>query len=166
MNHNALAITDRAEIEPDCLALYDEQDRQMMQLASAAKSRGIDRVEEIVRLAAAAGWTKIGIAHCVAVAKEAVKLEQRLGQTVEVTRVDCKICRIPAAALVPEDRGTSCNPVGQATLLAEKGTELNIAMGLCLGHDLLFSKHSQAPVTTLVVKDRVHGHNPIASLKE
>jgi uncharacterized metal-binding protein len=29
---------------------------------------------------------------------------------------------------------------------------------------MLFAKHSKAPVTTLVVKDRVTGHNPIAVL--
>ncbi len=165
MNHSAIVITDRAETEPDCLDLYDEQDRQMMKLSSAAKARGVDRVEEILRFATTASWTKIGIAHCVAVTKEAANLEQRLGQNLEVTRVDCKVCRIPAADLVPGDRGTSCNPIGQAALLAEADTELNIAMGLCLGHDLLFAKHSRAPVTTLVVKDRAHGHNPIAALK-
>lgn len=165
MNHSALATPDQEAAEQDCLALYDEQDRQMMKLASAAKARGIDRVEEILRLAETAGWKRIGIAHCVAVAKEAVLLEQRLGRTLEVTRVDCKVCRIPAETLVPGDLGTSCNPIGQAALLAKNGTELNIAMGLCLGHDLLFSKHSEAPATTLVVKDRVHRHNPIAALK-
>jgi uncharacterized metal-binding protein len=37
-------------------------------------------------------------------------------------------------------------------------------MGLCVGHDSLFSRHSEAPVTTLVVKDRVLGHNPVAAL--
>ncbi len=165
VNHSALAMTDQEATEQDCLALYNEQDRQLMKLASAAKARGIDRIEEILRFAETAGWKRIGIAHCVAVAKEAASLEQRLGQTLEVTRVDCKICRIPAEALVPGDRGTSCNPIGQAALLAEEDTKLNISMGLCLGHDLLFSKHSKAPVTTLVVKDRVHGHNPIAALK-
>ena len=165
MTHSSLTLTAQEETGTDCLALYDERDRQLMKLASAAKARGIDRIEEILRLVDAAGWKRIGIAHCVAMAKEAAILEQRLKEAVDVTRVDCKVCRIPAADLVPGDRGTSCNPVGQATLLAEQSTELNIAMGLCLGHDLLFSKHSQAPVTTLVVKDRVHGHNPIAALK-
>ncbi|MEZ4483443.1 MAG: DUF1847 domain-containing protein [Syntrophotaleaceae bacterium] len=158
-------MTDREETDQDCLALYDEQARQLMKLASAAKARGIDRIEEISRFAAAAGWQKIGIAHCVAVAKEATLLEKRLEETLQVTRVDCKTCRIPAEALTASDGGTSCNPIGQATLLAAQNTELNIAMGLCLGHDLLFNKHSRAPVTTLVVKDRVHGHNPIAALK-
>jgi len=151
--------------EQDCLALYDDQDRQLMQLASAAKMRGADRIEEIVRFVSTAGLQKVGIAHCVAMNREANALEQRLQQTVEVAKVDCKICRIPAAALVEGDRGISCNPVGQAISLAEQGTELNIAMGLCLGHDMLFAKHSRAPVTTLAVKDRVHGHNPIKGLE-
>ncbi len=41
---------------------------------------------------------------------------------------------------------------------------MNIIMGLCVGHDMLFNKYSEAPVTTLVVKDRVTGHNPTAVL--
>lgn len=163
MNHSALPVIEPSET--DCLALYGDQDRHLMQLASMAKDRGIDRVEEIVRFATAAGWKSIGIAHCVAVAKEAALLEQRLEPSLQVTRVDCKVCRIPAEALVPGDRGISCNPIGQAALLAAEGTDLNIALGLCLGHDLLFCRHSQAPVTTLVVKDRVHGNNPGAALK-
>lgn len=43
-------------------------------------------------------------------------------------------------------------------------TDLNIAIGLCVGHDALFSKYSDAPVTTLIAKDRVLGHNPVAAL--
>ena len=30
-----------------------------------------------------------------------------------------------------------------------------------MGHDLLFTEHSHAPVTTLVVKDRILAHNPL-----
>ena len=41
---------------------------------------------------------------------------------------------------------------------------MNIIVGLCVGHDMLFARHSEAPVTTLVVKDRVTGHNPVAAL--
>jgi uncharacterized metal-binding protein len=54
--------------------------------------------------------------------------------------------------------------VAQARILNAEGMEMNIIMGLCVGHDMLFSKHSAAPVTTLVVKDRVTGHNPAAVL--
>ena len=58
----------------------------------------------------------------------------------------------------------ACNPVLQAQLLNEAGTELNIVMGLCVGHDSLFYKHAQAVTTTLVVKDRVLVHNPVMAL--
>ena len=58
----------------------------------------------------------------------------------------------------------ACNPVLQAQLLNEAGTELNIVMGLCVGHDSLFYKHAKAVTTTLVVKDRVLVHNPVMAL--
>ena len=37
-------------------------------------------------------------------------------------------------------------------------------MGLCVGHDCLFYRHSEAPVTTLVAKDRVLANNPAGAL--
>ena len=57
-----------------------------------------------------------------------------------------------------------CNPIYQARCLADAGTELNIVVGLCVGHDSLFYKYSQTLTTTLIVKDRVTGHNPAAVL--
>jgi uncharacterized metal-binding protein len=45
-----------------------------------------------------------------------------------------------------------------------RGTDLNVLMGLCVGHDSLFFRHSAAPVTVLAVKDRVLGHNPLAAV--
>ena len=49
-------------------------------------------------------------------------------------------------------------------ILNDRQVDLNIVMGLCVGHDMLFNKYAKAPVTTLVVKDRVTGHNPAAVL--
>ena len=37
-------------------------------------------------------------------------------------------------------------------------------VGLCVGHDAIFTRHSKAPATTFIVKDRVLGHNPAAAL--
>ena len=54
--------------------------------------------------------------------------------------------------------------MAQALLLAEAGTQLNVVIGLCVGHDSLFFMNSVAPVTVLVAKDRVLGHNPVAAL--
>ena len=58
----------------------------------------------------------------------------------------------------------SCNPILQAKMLNAQQTDMNIVMGLCVGHDSLFYKYADAPTTTLVVKDRVLGHNPVAAL--
>jgi uncharacterized metal-binding protein len=58
-----------------------------------------------------------------------------------------------------------CNPIAQAELLNRAGCELNIVLGLCVGHDSLFFRHSKGLATTLVAKDRVLGHNPVAALQ-
>ena len=57
-----------------------------------------------------------------------------------------------------------CNPVSQAELLNEAGCEFNVVLGLCVGHDSLFFRHSKGLVTTLVAKDRVLAHNPVGAL--
>lgn len=57
-----------------------------------------------------------------------------------------------------------CNPIMQAKVLKEKDTEINIVVGLCIGHDILFNKHSHVVTTTLIVKDRILAHNPIGAL--
>jgi uncharacterized metal-binding protein len=42
--------------------------------------------------------------------------------------------------------------------------DLALVVGLCVGHDTLFYKYAEVPVTTIVVKDRVTGHNPVQPL--
>ena len=75
--------------------------------------------------------------------------------------------RKTAVGIAPECESIGpnmCNPILQAKLLNKQGTELNIVVGLCVGHDSLFYKYSHALCTTLVTKDRVTGHNPAAAL--
>jgi uncharacterized metal-binding protein len=145
--------------------MYDEDDRRLVRTIVATKTPGVSRAQEIVNFAKGMGCQRVGIAHCSGVTDEAEALERMLADSFEVTRVDCKVFGLDAGELIEGGEGTICNPVGQAKVLADAKTELNIAMGLCLGHDLLFAKHSAAPVTTLTVKDRVHDHNPIAALR-
>ena len=87
----------------------------------------------------------------------------------EVYGIACKAGTVPKAEMgIGEeccDVGKNiCNPILQAKLLNEAKTDMNIVMGLCVGHDSLFYKYSEALVTTLVAKDRVMGHNPVAAL--
>ena len=44
------------------------------------------------------------------------------------------------------------------------GDDLNVVLGLCVGHDALFLKRATAFTTVLAAKDRVTGHNPLAAV--
>jgi uncharacterized metal-binding protein len=131
------------------------------------------RVEEIMEFARRMGATKIGLAHCLGLMNEArLASEIFASRGFEVHTVCCKVGSIDKESVGlqetekvrPGQYEALCNPIGQAALLASAGTELNVVIGLCVGHDSLFFMHSRAPVTVLVVKDRVLGHNPVAAL--
>lgn len=147
--------------------LYTGNDIQTMRYADEARLPGKNRIEEIKKYAHLAGIKRIGIANCVALQKEADQLKKALEGEFEVYAINCKIGKIPATELLGRAaNGISCNPAGQAEYLASEHTELNIALGLCLGHDMVFSLKSKAPVTTLIVKDRQYRHNPIEAFRE
>jgi len=61
-------------------------------------------------------------------------------------------------------RKSICNPIGETKIFNRAGTGLNLTMGLCVGHDILFMRHSEADVSPLIVKDRVFVHNPAGAL--
>jgi uncharacterized metal-binding protein len=150
----------------DFKSLYNTQDKDILKIAEDSLNPKIDRVREIIEYARVAGIEKIGIANCTTFNKEADNLNSILSDAgFSVEKVNCKYGRVPFNDLVPGYKGVSCNPAGQAKYLEEKGTELNIMMGLCLGHDMIFNARSKAPVTPLIVKDRKLSHNTIEILK-
>lgn len=150
-----------------------EEDKKLAQTAAMVEAEGYrkwPRVQETIEFAKRMGYRKLGIATCVALIRESRTLAKMLrANGFEVYGVGCKAGEVPKTELGihPKHHGPgpmACNPILQAQLLAEEGTEFNIVMGLCVGHDSLFYKHSQAPTTTLVVKDRVLMHNPVMPL--
>lgn len=155
-------------------ALYaDERLARIHTAASAIEARHYcqePRIREIVLFATELGCTKVGLAFCIGLAEEARVVEQVLARDFEVVSVCCKACGIRKDIfglehINPENEGeVMCNPAGQADLLNAAGTDLNVVCGLCVGHDAIFSMTSQAPVTTLIAKDRVLGHNPAAAI--
>ncbi|MDA3818036.1 MAG: DUF1847 domain-containing protein [Prolixibacteraceae bacterium] len=135
--------------------LYNNSDLFILKIAEDTKNRSNNRIQEIIKYAKAANIDKIGIANCTTFTREAKALESILQQEgFSVARVHCKHGRVPFNELVDGYKGMSCNPAGQAKYLEEENTQLNIAMGLCLGHDMIFNEKSAAPVTTLIVKER------------
>jgi uncharacterized metal-binding protein len=132
------------------------------------------RVEEICAFAREMGFTRIGIATCISMVDLARTLSAILeSHGFEVASAACKNGGVPKERLGLRDEdkirpGTyeaMCNPLSQAELLNDAGCELNIVLGLCVGHDSLFFKHSKGLATTLVAKDRVLAHNPVGALQ-
>lgn len=133
----------------------------------------LTRVEETIAFAKRLNVKKVGIATCIGLIEEAKIFAKMLeNHDFEVYGVSCKIGAVDKTALNIEEshkinpgcHESLCNPILQAKLLNEEQTDLNVIIGLCVGHDSLFIKHSDSLVTTLIVKDRVLGHNPVAAL--
>ena len=119
------------------------------------------------------GACRVGLAFCMGVDHEAAllaKLMEREG--FEVVGVACKVGGVPKEHLGLTDAEkvhvgryeTMCNPILQALLLNEAATDVNVMLGLCVGHDALFLQSVRSPTTVFAVKDRVTGHNPLAAL--
>ena len=128
-----------------------------------------NRIEELILYAKGMGYKKLGVAFCIGLEKEAEIICDILSQHFDVSSVCCKVCGIDKSDFELEQVQTfrkeaMCNPIGQAKIFNKEKTDLNIILGLCMGHDILFTKYSEAPVTTLAVKDRVLAHNPLGAI--
>ena len=156
------------------LERYDEDRNREIMIASAeVEFEGYcqwTRVQEIMEFARKIGARKIGIANCIGLINEARIFAKILrANGFEPYAVICKAeGRAKTSVGIPsecESIGPAmCNPILQARLLNQVGTDLNVVIGLCVGHDSLFYRYSDAYVTTLVTKDRVTGNNPAAAL--
>lgn len=154
------------------IELYaDPQEKMMMQAAASVESEfygDLNRIEEVVEFASRMGYKRLGLAFCVGLHEEAAKIAEYLSAFFEIEAVYCKVCGIPKSdmgAPTSDKVGpVSCNPIEQARMLEEKKTDLNLVVGLCVGHDALFIRHSHTYVVPLAVKDRVLGHNPLAAV--
>ena len=132
------------------------------------------RIREIAEFAKRMGYRKIGLAFCSGLSEEAGRANAILEKNgLEVCSAVCSCgaidkteVDIPAEYKIrnPEKFEAACNPLLQAELLNQAQTGFNVIIGLCVGHDMQFTMHSTAPVTTLIVKDRLTGHNPVITL--
>jgi uncharacterized metal-binding protein len=148
------------------------QDDQIAELHRAASSvegqyYGKEtRLGEIILFAQELGLKRIGLAFCIGLSDEAKIIEEILSKHFEVVSVCCGINKkdFGLQQISSEHWEVMCNPAGQAKLLNDAKTQLNVICGLCVGHDAIFAKVSDAPVTTLITKDRVLAHNPAAAI--
>jgi len=159
-----LETTGKAYAKPEVVDLY-----KAACVVGAVNDGYRPRIEEAVHFAQQMGYAKIGFAVCTAFSSELAiiaKLFENAGM--EVIAAGCAIGRVSAEARGLPELGkylnSGCNPLAQAAILNTEETQLNFILGLCMGHDILFTQHSEAPVSTLIVKDRLMGNNPAAAL--
>lgn len=162
------------EVLDKAMNLYEEEENKAVTLAAANVEAEfyckLTRVEEIAEFAKRMGYKKLGMATCVGLLKEAGVVAKILrNKGFEVYGAACKAGaqKKTSVGIDPkcESMGCNmCNPILQALLLNEEKTDLNIIVGLCVGHDSLFMKYSDALTTTLIAKDRVLAHNPAAAV--
>jgi len=164
-----------------CATVYEEAGRayqglegNLACLAAKVEATGYGvwpRLREIMEFSRMAGFTRLGLAFCVGLRREALEVTTILEENgFTVLSVMCKTGAKAKEALGLRDEDkvhpgqfeAMCNPIAQAMLLNIEKPDISIMLGLCVGHDTLFIKHSEAPITVLAVKDRVTGHNPLA----
>jgi uncharacterized metal-binding protein len=132
------------------------------------------RILELIEFSRKCGYNKLGLAFCAGLNTEAIMLTRILeNHGFKVVSVRCKAGAVPKEkiGIKPDQKiggadnwESMCNPIFQALILNEAKVDFVIMFGLCIGHDTLFIKYCRAPMTVLVVKDRVTGHNPLAAL--
>lgn len=144
---------------------YSDQEIKEMNIIKNSLNRS--RLQELINYSKSSNYKKIGIANCLSMQKYADKLIEILkNEGFEVVSINCKNSGLQNSDLFGEEaKGPSCDPLSQADFLNNEKTDLNINVGLCLGHGILFNKHSNAPTTTFIVKDFATNHNSISNLE-
>ena len=131
------------------------------------------RITEVIEFCRRMGYQKIGLAFCGGLHREAAvvsKIFENAG--LQVVSVMCKVGGIDKTEMglpekekiYPGKHESMCNPISQAKILNAAGTEFNVMLGLCVGHDSMFFRYSEALCTVLAVKDRLLGNNPLAAV--
>jgi uncharacterized metal-binding protein len=134
----------------------------------------LPRIEELIQFARKCGYQRLGLAHCGGLMYEAGLVTKILeANGFEVMSVQCKTGAVPKERIgITDDEKiagpgaweTMCNPIAQAMIINRSKVDLAVMLGLCIGHDTLFIKYCDVPLTILAVKDRVTGHNPLAAV--
>lgn len=121
-----------------------------------------DRLRTTIEFCKRMGYKKVGLAFCGAVHKDAkFAADTMRAAGLTVVSVMCKAghvdkCDVGVMRFKPPEMFEGiCNPILQAKLMNEEKTEFNIIYGLCVGHDSVFTKYSDAMVTTLQIKDKI-----------
>jgi len=169
----ALAEYDKPPVK-EFARLASVQEFQCYQRLPDGLRTKLPRIEELIQFARKCDFKRLGLAFCGGLAREGGLVTEILENNgFEVVSVQCKTGAVPKERIGikanekiagSEAWETMCNPIAQAMIINRAKVDMAIMLGLCIGHDTLFMKYCNVPLTVLAVKDRVFGHNPLAAL--
>jgi len=154
----------------------DQETGRMLEASldiSSEKERTLCRLSELIYFCLEMQYQRLGLAYCVDLLEPAETLVRVLRRFFSVYPVCCKIGGVVVSDPLIGSQGkggqrppwqVACNPRGQAEALNQIGPDINVLVGLCIGADCIFSRFSDAPVTTLFVKDKALANNPIGAV--
>jgi uncharacterized metal-binding protein len=139
------------------------------QLVDHGRAGTLSRLQELIEFSKLMNFQTIGLAYCYGMENDAVLISNHLrAMGFKVEAASCTVGGLTQSAINHTSNicKVACNPIGQARQLNAKQPDLVVTMGLCMGHDILFNREIKSDTTTLVVKDRVHQHQPSRALVE
>jgi len=132
---------------------------------SLEDERILCRISELVYFAIEMNYKKIGIAYCNDLSEPTNIVVYAFRRFFDVFPVCCKIGgKQLSESMFTNNIKIACNPIGQADILNKAEVDFNVLIGLCIGTDCIFTQLSNAPVTTLFVKDKSLANNPIGAV--
>ena len=127
------------------------------------------RVEHIVDFCRSLGVQKIGIGSCLRYLKDAYFLQS----VFQEESFDCPVVFCKVGGWQTKDIGVNketdwiiCNPITQAMILNELGCDVKVTLGLCMGHEMIFTKYAEGYVTNLYVKEKISDERPRDTVKK
>ncbi len=163
------------DIAPLAESARDPETDRMLEASldiASEEGRTLCRLNELIYFCLEMRYQRIGVAYCVDLQEPAAILTSVLRRFFKVYPVCCKIVgarssdvfSTPQAATERPAPAAACNPIGQADVLNRLAVDINVLVGMCMGTDCIFSRFSDAPVTTIFVKDRSLANNPIGAV--
>jgi len=164
-------LTQKFDAEDLMLTYHLPENMKIVQAAAQLVDKGragtLSRLQEVIEFSKSMNFKRIGIAYCYGMEMEATLITAIFRESgFKIYAVSCTTGGFNQSDvnIGSKIEKVSCNPLGQASQLNNESVDLTITVGLCLGHDILFNKFIKSHTTTLIVKDRVHNHNPINAL--
>lgn len=156
----------------DILDGYKQEDTAATIKAAAllvdnGRAGALSRIQELMEYAETMGYKKVGLAYCYGMEKQAGLVRDLfVKQNIPCIGVSCTAGAMSQKEVnsLSKLSGVSCNPISQARQMMADSVDFAVAIGLCLGHDVLFQREFKGDQTTLVVKDRVYNHNPLLGI--